>query len=220
MKKITILLFLSLLISCNTKTTEEEKKEIVNLFDEFNTANIELNGEKLYQLSDEASHQYYVDLLEKTKTLDSLGVDKLNLGDKINLLSIRSMLSDSRIKEITAKELMVTMYTEINTMDDEKINSIKSMQIMDIKINNDVAIGNLGVGQNVILPKVDIKFSKEEGDWKFNIISMSDFANQQLITLCQENEITEMDFVQIIFLMPEIQNRALKSYNDIWSPIN
>jgi len=170
MKKIMTILFLSLLIGCASKTSE--KKEITNVFNKFNSANIELNGEKLYRLTDSESHDYYEDLLKKILTLDSLEINKLNLTDKINLLSARAVLPNTKIKEISAKELMVIMYTKVNTMDTVKINNIKRMEIKNIRINNNVAYGNLAINNNLIQPKVDIKFTKENENWKYNLTEL------------------------------------------------
>ena len=57
MRKILIFILSVTLFGCNN-----EKEEIINTFNEFNKANIELNGEKLYELSDSESHKYYKNL--------------------------------------------------------------------------------------------------------------------------------------------------------------
>ena len=217
MNKIITILFLIFLIGCSNKTVD--KKEIINIFNEVNTANIELNGEKIYQLTDNESHEYYTDLLKKIKNLDSIEINKLNLTDKINLLSVRAVLSDNDIKKISGKELMIAMYTKINTMDTAKINNIKKMELMNIRINNNVALANLAINKNIIQPKFNLKFLKENGKWKYNFISMSNLVNDQLKMMCKKNGMSEMDFIKLVFSNPNVQSKKLKKLNEIWNPI-
>ncbi len=218
MKKIITILLFSLIIGCSNNSTEKYK--IINIFNDFNTANIESNGEKIYQLSDNESHEYYKDLLNKIKMLDSLEVIKLNLGDKINLLSVRSVLPNNIIKKMSPKDLMIAMYSKVNTMDTVKINNIKKMRIRNIRINNDTAYGNLAINNRIIQPNIEIKFTKEDGNWKYSIISTFNFVNKQMKSMCEQNGLSEMELIELIFSDPNVQNKKLKKLNEIWNSIN
>jgi|TARA_B110000967_G_scaffold206555_1_gene253560 hypothetical protein len=213
MKKILILILSVTLLGCNN-----DKEEIINTYNNFNKANIELNGEKLYELSDSESHIYYDNLLIQILELDSIGVSKLNLTDKINLLSARSVIKDSELKKISSKELMIKMYTEVNTMDTVKINAIKKMTIANIRIENGKATSDFATNGTVLSPKVNLKFSKENGKWKYNLVSMSDFTEKQLKNICEQNGFSHMDFIKLIFADPNVQNKKIKELDDIWNP--
>ena len=213
----TLILILSITIfSCNDNNDTEEIK---NTFNEFNKANIEMNGEKLYELSDSESHKYYENLLTKILELDSVAVSKLNITDKINLLSARSVIEDSELKKISPKDLMIKMYTKVNTMDTVKINAIKKMEIVNIRIEDKKAISDFASNGRVLSPKVNLEFSKEDGEWKYNVISMADFTEKQLISMCEQNGISQMELIKLIFADPNVQNKKIKQFDDIWNPI-
>ncbi len=214
MRKILFLILTISLYGCNN-----DKEEIINTFNDFNNANIELNGEKLYELSDSESHNYYEDLLTKILELDSIGVSKLNLTDKINLLSARSVIKESELKKINSKDLMIKMYTEVNTMDTVKINAIKKMEIANIRIENEKATSDFATNGKVLSPKVNLKFSKENGKWKYNVISMAEFTEKQLKSICEQNGFSHMDFIKLIFADPNVQDKKIKELNNIWNPI-
>jgi len=216
MKK-TIILILSITIfSCNNNNDTEE---IINTFNEFNKANIEMNGEKLYELSDSESHKYYENLLTKILELDSIAVSKLSITDKINLLSARSVIKDAELKKISPKDLMIKMYTKVNTMDTVKINAIKKMEIANIRIEDRNATSDFASNGRILSPKVNLKFSKEDGKWKYNVVSMADFTEKQLKSICEQNGFSHMDFIKLIFADPNVQDKKIKGLNDIWNPI-
>jgi len=48
---------------------------------------------------------------------------------------------------------------------------------------------------------------------------MSDFANKQMKMMCEQNGISEMDFIKLIFSDPNVENKKLKELNEIWKPI-
>ncbi|WP_298757055.1 hypothetical protein [uncultured Psychroserpens sp.] len=210
-----LILFLSIILfGCNN-----EKEEVVNTFKEFNKANIELNGEKIFELSDTASHNYYKSLLTKILELDSVRISELNLSEKINLLSARAVIKDSELKRLSTKDLMIKMYTEVNSMDTVKINSINKTGIANIRINNKEAISDLTINGKTLSPAVNLKFSKESGKWKFNVISMANFADKQLNTICEQNGFTHIDFIKWIFNASNIGDKKIKELHEIWNPI-
>jgi len=214
MRKFLILIFTVALFGCNN-----DKEEIKNTFNEFNKANIELNGEKLYELSDSESRDYYKKLLTNILELDSIGVTKLNITDKINLLSARSVIEDSELKKMNSKDLMIKIYTEVNTMDTVKINAINKMEIANIRVENGKSTSDFASNGRVLSPKVNLKFSKEDGEWRYNVLSMADFTEKQLISMCEENGLSQMDLIKLIFADPNVQNKKIKELDAIWNPI-
>ncbi|WP_152611443.1 hypothetical protein [Psychroserpens damuponensis] len=214
MRKILILALSIIFIGCSS-----DKEEVITTFNNFNKANIELNGEKIYQLSDSNSHEYYKNLLNKILKLDSIGVSKLNLSDKVNLLSARAVIEDSIIKKISSKELMIKMYTEVSSMDTIKINSIKKSGITNISIENKNANSDFTINEKTLSPNVNLKFSKENGKWKFNVVSMADFTEKQLNAICEQNGFSHIDFIQWIFSASNIGDKKIKELDDIWNPI-
>lgn len=214
MRKILILTLSVILFGCNN-----EKEEIINTFNNFNKANIELNGEKIFELSDSESHNYYKELLTKILKLDSVRVSELNLSDKLNLLSARAVIKDSELKKISPKDLMIKMYTEVNSMDTVKINSIKKSGITNIRIKGEKANCDFTINGKTLSPTVNLKFSKELGKWRFNIISMADFTEKQLNAICKQNGLNHIDFLEWIFSASNVGNKKIKELDDIWKPI-
>jgi len=214
MRKILVLALLPFLFGCNN-----EQEEIINTFNEFNKANIELNGDKLFELTDSESHNYYNDLLTKILKLDSVGVTKLSLSEKINVLSVRSIIEDEKLKKLSPKDLMIKIYTEINTMDSLQINAIKKTGITNIKIENKKAICDFVIDGKTLSPRVQLKFSKENGEWKFNAISMANFTERQLKTICEHNGFSQIDFITWIFNASNVGEKKIKALSDIWDPI-
>ena len=212
-------LILSITISMFLFACKNDEKQIIKVFNDFNNANIQLNGARLYELSDKKSHLYYKDLLTNILEMDSISVSNLNLGDKINLLSARSVIHDSLLKKMNAKELMIKMYTEVNTMDSVKINLTKKMGIKNIKVDGLKAYSNLAINDKTLSPKVNISFYKEDGEWKYSILSIADFAEIQLKNICKQNGFSDMDFIKLVFSDPNVQAKKIKRLDEIWNPI-
>ncbi len=214
MRKISILLLSIILFACSN-----DKKEIVKTFNDFNKANIELDGERIYTLSDSESHDYYKSLLTKILKLDSVGVTELNLSDKLNLLSARAIIPNAELKKISPKDLMIAMYTEVNSMDSTKINSINKTGVTNIKVDEDIAYSDLTINGNTLSPSVNLKFLKENGEWKFNVVSMADFTEKQLNKICEQNGFTHMYFIEWVFSASNVGNKKIKALDSVWHPI-
>ncbi|WP_405208020.1 hypothetical protein [Aquimarina sp. LLG6339-5] len=214
MRKISILAFTVILFGCNN-----EKEKIINAFNNFNKANIELDGEKIFELSDSESHNYYSNLLTKILRLDSIGISKLNLTDKMNLLSARAIIADSELKKISPKNLMIKMYTEVSSMDSVKIDSFKKLGVTNVRIESEKANGDFTIDGEALSPRVNLKFSKENGKWKFNIVSMANFTEKQLNTVCEYHGFSHLDYLEWMFSASNIGSKKIKELEDIWNPI-
>ncbi|WP_298504930.1 hypothetical protein [uncultured Maribacter sp.] len=214
MRKKIILVLLIVLFGC-----KNEKKEIINTFNDFNTANIELNGEKIYELTDSETHKYYSRFLSKTLKLDSIEITELNLTEKINLLSARAIIKDSILKKISPKDLMIKIYIELSTMDSTQINAIKELGIANIQIDNKKAICDFIINGDTLSPNVNLRFSKENGQWKYNPLSMADYTEKRLETICKYQGFSHMEFIEWIFSASNMENKKVKELNEIWNPI-
>ncbi len=214
MRKISILALSIILFGCNN-----EKEEIINTFNNFNKANIELNGEKIYELTDSETHNYYRSFLSKILKLDSIAITELNLTEKLNLLSTRAIIEDSELKKISPKDLMIKIYTEISSMDTVRINAIKTTGITNIRIENEQAKCDFTINGETLSPNVNLKFSKENGKWKYNVISMADYTEKQLNNVCEYHGFNHMDLIEWTFSASNIGNKKIKELNDIWNPI-
>jgi hypothetical protein len=96
------IIFISLvvtLMSCK----DSKSTKIEDLFYGFNEANIAADGNKIYELTDTETHEYYSNLLDMVIKYDSVEVSKLNIIDKINILSSRAVLGDSLLMSLDAK---------------------------------------------------------------------------------------------------------------------
>lgn len=216
MRKAITLFFLSLImIACS----ESETKKIENLFYEFNEANIATNGEKIYELTDGQTHQYYADLLEMVLSYDSAEVAAAKLVDKINILTARAVISDTVLLNLDAKGYLVKMYTAVNTMDQEKISATRSMKIKNIEIAGNLAKGELAPGGRSLPERVYMEFVKEDGEWKYNLLSMLEFTNNNITNMLSTNGMTHSDFINIVFMDPSIQEKLVRSQEESWNAI-
>jgi len=214
MRKTLVLILSIVLLGC-----KNEKKDIQNTFNEFFDANIELNGEKIYELTDSETHNYYNRFLTKILKLDSIGISELNLTEKINLLSARAIIKDSVLKKISPKDLMIKIYTELSTMDSTQINVIKELGIANIQIENKKAVCDFLINGNTLSPKVNLKFSKENEKWKFNPLSMADYTEKRLESICKYHGFSHMDFIEWIFSASNMENKKIKELDEIWIPL-
>jgi len=214
MRKISILALVIILFGCHN-----EKDKVINTFNNFNKANIELNGEKIFELSDSKSHNYYKSLLSKILKLDSVRVSELSLSDKLNLLSARAIIKDSELEKISPKDLMVKIFTEISSMDSVKINSIKKTGITNIRIENEKANCDFTIDGKTLSPNVNIKFSKENGKWKFDTTSLADFTEKELESICEYHGFSHVEFIEWIFSASNVGNKKIKKLDAIWNPI-
>lgn len=214
MRKALILIFSIILFGC-----KNDKKEIRNTYHKFCEANIELNGEKIYELTDSKTHNYYDSFLTKILKLDSIAITELNLTEKINLLSTRAIIEDSELIKISSKDLMIKLFTEISSMDSTKIASIRKTGITNIRIENEKANCDFTINGETLSPNVIIRFSKENGKWKYDNTSLSDFTEKQLETICENNGFSHIDFIEWIFSASNVGNKKIKELDDIWNPI-
>ncbi|WP_203257315.1 hypothetical protein [Hyunsoonleella ulvae] len=214
MRKISILALSIILFGCSN-----EHEEIINTFNSFNKANIELNGEKIYELTNSETHNYYNRFLTKILKLDSIGITELNLTEKINLLSARAIIKDSVLKKISPKDLMIKIYTELSTMDSTQINAIKELGIANIQIENKKAVCDFLINGDTLSPSVKLRFVKENEKWKFNPLSMADYTEKRLELICKYHGFSHMDFIEWIFSASNMENKKIKEINEIWNPI-
>uniref|UniRef100_UPI00260B67A5 hypothetical protein n=1 Tax=uncultured Lacinutrix sp. TaxID=574032 RepID=UPI00260B67A5 len=192
--KILILVLICVLLGCTN-----EKQKVIDTYNKFNLANIERDGERLFELSDSNTHNYYKNFLTKILKLDSVGVSKLNLTEKLNLLSARAVIHDSILKRISPKDLLIKMLTEVSSMDSTQISSIRSLGITNIKIENNIANCELTMDGKVVSPLVNLEFSKENGKWKFDLNSLAEFTEEQLNYICEYHGFTHLDFIEWVF---------------------
>lgn len=216
MRTIGLMIVLGLiLLSCK----RDERSDVEDVFNSFNNYNIKTNGAKIYELTDDETHQYYADLLQKVLELDSVEVTKQNIIDKTNILTARASLTDSALMAASPKDFMILMFTYTNVMDPDKVSATREMEIKDIRVGAKEARAELAPGGRSLPKKVYLKFNKEDGQWKYNLMTMYKFTEDNFNTIIEQAAITHHEFIEIVFSEPAVQAKMIRPLDAIWQPI-
>lgn len=111
------------------------------------------------------------------------------------------------------------MYTVVNTIDDEKKRATRSIKIKDIKISQNSAKGELAPGGRSLPNKVYLEFHSENGEWKYNLLSMLEFTETSISTMLNQNGMSHTDFIDLVFSDPSVQGKLVKTQNEAWNSI-
>lgn len=200
--------------------THNETVLIKKVFNDFNEANIAMNGELVYEYSSSETHDYFARILNHALHSDSIEVLTLGLIDKLNVLSARAMLSDEELLSISPKNFMIRLYSPgINPMDDNMARSTRSMQLKNIAINGNKAKAELAPGGRSLPERVFIEFSKENELWKYNYMSIQLFTEQQLLQMLLQNGLSERQLIDFTYSDPSVVKKLIRPIENIWQPI-
>ena len=134
------LLIIFFLISCNNGNND--KKEIIDVFNNTNKGLLEKNGQLVYDNVSKETLNFYSDILIKSKNKTVEG----NIAQKMNIISVLMLFNDEELKEITNKNLVIKLYNNAEN-DEAKINAINSMNLNNLNIQEtlqkDIYLGML-----------------------------------------------------------------------------
>lgn len=198
----------AVLLTINTFAQSAEQL-VAKSFENYKKAILTDKAETALSEVDSRTKKYYNELLEKIKTLDSAGVERLPVIDKFSLLVIRHKLPKEKILQMADNDLF--LYAIESGMVGK--NSVSDNAIGKVVIEGDFAKGQL-VSKGKAVPFY-VHFYKEEQKWRFNITSLFTVANMSMKKLIEESGKSQNVFLtELIEMMTGTIPEA-----SIWKPL-
>lgn len=163
MKRIfTLLLVASLLMGCSKKA---EEKAIKDCFEAYKTGIVLSNSEILLPLLDSHTKNYYKEVLEHIKYSKQPVVYKLNLVDRILILSARNKIPAEALREMDVNDFLKFAIDNKMIVRYDYLLDIGFMDIKEIKGKKAKA----QIKYNELNKVLVFNFNKELGTWRINL---------------------------------------------------
>jgi len=197
MKKYLLISLLLIITPIISSAAENESDKILECFKQYKKCIIEQNGVDFVKFMDKKSIWYHDSIVEDSLYLPQSEFAKLSMVDKYLIMRIRSTVAMGELLKMHGKELII--YTVEHEWYDKKFTG--SLSIRDIQINNDTA--DVNVYSNDAILKTMFRFKKENGEWKFALVSYLNMQNKYLKTSQAASGMSEVDFL-ISILEPNL----------------
>jgi len=208
MRKLILVLFFAL-FAVLPANARQDTTLIKACFNGYKNAILSDQGKAAVSFVDSRTVKYYTDILQKTKTLDSLGIDKLPIMDKLTILMIRHRATREEIMQLDGRSLLV--YAIERGMVGK--NSVQQIGIGEVMIRGNAAEGQIMVGEAPT--SLAYNFYKEDGAWKMDITSVLKEGNAAMKKVVQDSGQPENEFL-IMLLENATGKEPLKN---IWKPL-
>lgn len=208
MKTLMLVLYFALLAMPDANA-QNDTILIKACFNGYKNAILSDQGNTAVTFVDSRTVKYYTDILQKTKTLDSTGIDKLPIMDKLTILMLRHRATKEEIMQLDGRSLLV--YAIERGMVGK--NSVQQLSIGEVMIRGNAAEGQVMVG--AAPTSLAYNFYKEDGAWKMDITSVLPEGNKALKKVVQDSEQPENEFL-IMLLENATGKEPLKN---IWKPM-
>lgn len=204
-----ILVFFFALSAALHANARQDTAMIKACFAGYKNAILADKGQEAVSFVDSRTVRYYADILQKTKTLDSAGIDKLPIMDKLTILMLRHRATKEEIMQLDGRSLLV--YAIERGMVGK--NSVQQLSIGEVLIKGDAAEGQVMVG--AAPTSLAYNFYKENGAWKMDITSVLPEGNAAMKKIIKDSETPENEF--LILLIENATGR--EPVKNIWKPI-
>lgn len=204
-----ILVFFFVLPAVLHLSARQDTALVKACFNGYKNAILADKGQEAVTFVDSRTLRYYSDILQKTKTLDSVGLDKLPIMDKLTILMLRHRATKEEIMQLDGRSLLV--YAIERGMVGK--NSVMQLSIGEVLVKSNMAEGQVMVG--TAPTSLAYNFFKEEGAWKMDITSVLPEGNAALKKVVKDSEQPENEFLVML-----IGNATDKEPSrDIWKPV-
>ncbi len=194
----TILLFALVFISSVAISQKKEIKAVKNCFELYRTALLSENGEDALAQVNSKTVNYYSQVLENCKNLDSAEVSSLNLMDKLMVLAVRYRTPVDDILKFSGEELIV--YAVNNDMIGK--NGVMNAELGSIDVDGDFADSRIRQGKEEA--PFGFHFYKENDQWKIDLTSVFDVSMAPFNQIIESSGMTEDTYLEMIVgMMPE-----------------
>lgn len=208
MRKLVQVLFFALLAVLHANA-QHDTTLIKACFNGYKNAILSDQGKTAVTFVDSRTVKYYTDILQKTKTLDSAGIDKLSIMDKLTILMLRHRATKDEIMQLDGRSLLV--YAIERGMVGK--NSVQQLSIGEVMIRGNMAEGQIIVGEAPT--SLAFNFYKENDAWKMDITSVLPEGNTAMKKVVKDSGQPENQF--LVMLLENATGR--EPLKDIWKPI-
>ncbi|MEL6143105.1 MAG: hypothetical protein AAFU67_16000, partial [Bacteroidota bacterium] len=165
-------------------------------------------GEEAANYVDSRTMAYYVDILEKTRTADSIAVESLGIMDKMMVFFVRHRTEEDLLKKFDGRQLFVHAVEEGMVGKESVVNN----DIGKITIDGDFAKAQV-LSQGRRMP-MWYHFHKEDGQWKLDLTSLFPAAEYSFHQSLKNMEQDENEF---LFLLLQLTTGE-EPGPEIWLP--
>lgn len=144
----------------------DDEQEVLNCFAGYKSAILESNGAEALEWVDDNTLDYYGKILKSSISADSLTIDRMNVLDKLTVLTARQYIPDDQLLEMDGRSFL--RYAIDNGMVGK--NSVMNMEVDEVEVNKGTAKARLY--NNGVKSPVFFQFNKEGGEWKVDITSV------------------------------------------------
>ena len=184
--------FLFVLISCFL-VFSLFADEVHESFELYREAILAGDGEMAVQYLNQASIDYYDDLLKAALYLKESEFEKRTILDKMMILRLRMNLTAKELKNMNGRELIVYSIQK---------GWIGKSSVVNIELSEETKIkgdwATIEVLQNGQGSDLNFIFQKENDIWKLDINEIFKITNMTLAYFVQQSDYTEKEFIEMV----------------------
>ncbi|MBO7421702.1 MAG: hypothetical protein J6U06_11350 [Spirochaetaceae bacterium] len=184
--------FLFVLISCFL-VFSLFADEVHESFELYREAILAGDGEMAVQYLNQASIDYYDDLLKAALYLKESEFEKRTILDKMMILRLRMNFTAKELKNMNGRELIVYSIQK---------GWIGKSSVVNIELSEETKIkgdwATIEVLQNGQGSDLNFIFQKENDIWKLDINEIFKITNMTLAYFVQQSDYTEKEFIEIV----------------------
>lgn len=207
MKRYLIFPFISLAVI--SLSAQGVKDDVRASFEHYKTAIMSDDGPEAIKYVDQRTLDYYGRILQSSLVDDSVTVDRMDLLDKLMVLSLRYRTPKEKLLSFNGSEILI--YAIESGMVGK--NSVMGNTIGEVTLGEAKTEGQLVVNGNPT--PVNLDFYKEADGWKVDITSIFDLSETAFRQMVDESGQSENEFLQLVLDMVG----GGKPFNPIWNPV-
>ena len=180
--------------------------EVHESFEQYRTAILAGDGETAVQYLNQASINYYDDMLKDALYLKESEFEERTILDKLMILRLRMNFTAKELKKMNGRELIVYSIQK---------GWIGKSSVINIEISEETKIkgdwATIEVMQNGQGSGLNFIFQKENDIWKLDIKEIFKISNMTLAYLIKQSDYTEKEFIEMVLENTD-NKKVSKSY--------
>ena len=180
--------------------------EVHESFEQYRTAILAEDGETAVQYLNQASINYYDDMLKDALYLKESEFEERTILDKLMILRLRMNFTAKELKKMNGRELIVYSIQK---------GWIGKSSVINIEISEETKIkgdwATIEVMQNGQGSGLNFIFQKENDIWKLDIKEIFKISNMTLAYLIKQSDYTEKEFIEMVLENTD-NKKVSKSY--------
>ncbi len=180
--------------------------EVHESFEQYRTAILVGDGETAVQYLNQASINYYDDMLKDALYLKESEFEERTILDKLMILRLRMNFTAKELKKMNGRQLIVYSIQK---------GWIGKSSVINIEISEEIKIkgdwATIEVMQNGQSSGLNFIFQKENDIWKLDIKEIFKISNMTLAYLVKQSDYTEKEFIEMVLENTD-NKKVSKSY--------